>query len=31
MDHKDVNQFHNDLEITDPESLIEQSSLDNWF
>ena len=29
--YKDVNQFHNDLEITDPESLIEQSSLDNWF
>ena len=29
--YKDVNQFHNKLEITDPESLIEQSSLDSWF
>ena len=29
--YKDVIQFHNVLEITDPESLIEQSSLDNWF
>ena len=29
--YKDVNQFHNDLEIADPEYLIEQSSLDHWF
>lgn len=27
----DVNQFHHNLEITDPESLIEQNSLDKWF
>ena len=29
--YKDVNQFHNNLEILDPESLIEQSYLDSWF
>lgn len=28
---KDTSQFHNNLTITDPKSLIEQTSLDKWF
>ena len=29
--YKDVNQFHNNLKIENPEILIEKSSLDKWF
>ena len=27
----DTSQFHNDLKISDPKSLIEQVTLDSWF
>lgn len=27
----DTNQFHHDIEISDPQSLLEQTSLDKWF